>query len=138
MVNKEIIRAVKFTLFSASAGLIEAGSFALFFEVLAKGNEHWHWLCYLVALILSVLWNFTFNRHYTFHSNGNIALQMTLVAIYYAVFTPLSTWLDDWLADSLHWNAYVVVVAIMLLNFVTEFLWQRLVVYRKTIDNTQS
>lgn len=134
--NKETIRIFKFTLFSASAGLIEAGSFALFYEIFAGGNEYWHWLCYFSALVLSVLWNFTFNRRYTFRSDGNIVHQMLLVGLFYCLFTPLSTWLDDYLAATLCWNAYLVVVIIMLLNFVTEFLWQRFVVYNKTIDNT--
>lgn len=134
--NKELVRAIKFTLFSVSAGLIEAGSFTLFYEMFACGNEQWHWLCYFSALILSVVWNFTFNRRYTFRSDGNIIKQMSLVGLFYCVFTPLSTWLDDFLAADLGWNAYIVVICIMLLNFVTEFLWQRLVVYNKTIDNT--
>ncbi|MDD3412274.1 MAG: GtrA family protein [Eubacteriales bacterium] len=120
---------IKFTLFSASAGLIQMGAFALFNEAL-----HWpYWLGYLLALVLSVLWNFTFNRRYTFRSDSSVPRAMALVALFYAVFTPLSTWWGDALTAA-QWNEYVVLIGTMLVNFVTEFLYQRFVVYRKSID----
>ena len=127
----ESIRAFKFLLFSASAGIIQMGSFALMEELL-----HWsHWLCYLIALILSVLWNFTLNRRFTFRSFANIPRAMSLVALYYAFFTPATTWLEHLLTtDPLTWNPYLVTAINMLLNLITEFLWQRFVVYRNQID----
>ena len=130
MNKKELWRAVKFTLFSASAGLIQMGSFALFKELL-----HWsNWLSYLAALVLSVLWNFTLNRKFTFHSAANVPVAMLKVAAYYAVFTPLSTLLERFLADTLLWNGYLVTALNMLLNFVTEFLYQRFFVFGDSID----
>lgn len=107
------------------------GSFAFMEEVL-----HWtHWLCYLVALVLSVIWNFTLNRRFTFQSYANIPRAMTLVALYYLVFTPTTTWLEHVLtADPILWNPYLVTAINMILNFVTEFLFQRFVVYRGQID----
>ena len=88
MKKGEIWQAVKFTLFSASAGLIQIGTYTLFYEVF-----HWApWLAYLVSLVLSVLWNFTFNRKFTFHSTSNVGRAMALVALYYLVFTPLIDW----------------------------------------------
>ena len=88
--NAEGIRVLKFVLFSASAGLIEMGAFALLNETL-----HWdYWLSYLIALVLSVLWNFTLNRKFTFRSAANVPVAMLKVAAYYAVFTPLSSWLE--------------------------------------------
>ena len=128
--KKEIWRAVKFTLFSASAGLIQIGSFALFKELLHFPN----WLSYLLALILSVLWNFTLNRKFTFKSANNVPVAMLKVACYYAVFTPLSTLLERWLADSLGWNGYLVTAINMILNFVTEYLYDTFVVFRGSID----
>lgn len=128
--RKEIWRAVKFTLFSASAGLIQIGSFALFKELLHFPN----WLSYLLALILSVLWNFTLNRKFTFKSANNVPVAMLKVACYYAVFTPLSTLLERWLADSLGWNGYLVTAINMILNFVTEYLYDTFVVFRGSID----
>ena len=127
----ETIRFLKFVLISASAGLIEMGSFALLNELL-----HWrYWPCYLIALTLSVLWNFTINRRFTFRSDANVPKAMTLVILYYLVFTPTSTWLGDWLAEDMLWNEYLVTACMMILNLVTEFLFQRFVVYRNKVDN---
>ena len=114
----ELGRVVRFTLFSASAGLIEMG----------------YWPRYLIALVLSVVWNFTLNRKFTFKSASNVPKAMALVALYYAVFTPASTLLGSWLTDTLGWNDYLVTVLNMLLNFVTEYLYDRLVVFRGSID----
>ena len=127
---KEFTRVVKFTLFSISAGLIEMGAFALLNELLHLP----YWLSYLAALVLSVLWNFTLNRKFTFKSAANVPLAMVKVACYYAVFTPLSTLLEHHLAGSLGWNEYLVTVINMALNFVTEFLYQRFFVFGKSID----
>ena len=131
--KKEILRVVKFTLFSISAGLIEIASFTLFNEVLHLP----YWLSYLIALVLSVLWNFTLNRKFTFQSAANVPIAMLKVACYYAVFTPLSTLLEHQLAGNLGWNEYLVTAINMVLNFVTEFLFQRFVVYRNSIDTAK-
>jgi len=128
--RKEFVRAVKFALFSASAGLIEMGVFALLNEVTPWS----YWPCYLIALVLSVLWNFTLNREFTFHSAANVPIAMLKVALYYAVFTPLSTILGNYLAEDLGWNEYLVTALNMIVNFVTEFLYQRFFVFGKSID----
>jgi putative flippase GtrA len=128
---KEWIRSLKFLLFSVSAGIIQIGLFTLLNELLLPGH---YWLSYLIALVASVLWNFTFNRRYTFKSDGNVARAMLLVAGYYCVFTPLSVWLEAWLTADMLWNEYLVTGINMLLNFTTEFLFQRFVVYRNEID----
>ena len=128
--KKELIRTVKYALIAASAGIIQIGTFALL-------NEIFHlpyWVSYLIALVLSVVWNFTFNRRYTFHSAANVPRAMALVFAYYAVFTPLSTLLEHYLTDLCHWNEYLVTAINMLLNFVTEFLYQRFFVFRNTLD----
>ena len=131
--KKEWIRVVKFTLFSVSAGLIEIVSFALLNELLHLP----YWMSYLIALVLSVLWNFTLNRKFTFKSAANVPVAMLKVACYYAVFTPLSTMLEHLLAGNLGWNEYLVTAINMLLNFVTEFLFQRFVVYRNSVDTAE-
>ena len=130
MNKKELWRAAKFTLFSASAGLIEIGSFTLLNEF--SGLSYWP--CYLIALTLSVLWNFTLNRNFTFKSASNVPIAMLKVACYYLVFTPLSTWLGDYLVETLGWNEYLVTALNMVVNFVTEFLYQRFFVFGKSID----
>ena len=131
--TKEILRFFKFTLFSISAGLVEMGVFALLNEL-----SGWsYWPCYLIALVASVVWNFTLNRKFTFKSAANVPIAMLKVLAYYAVFTPLSTLLGHWLADVLLWNGDIVTILNMLLNFITEFLYQRFVVFGKSIDSAQ-
>lgn len=128
--KKEFLRTVKYILIAASAGLIQIGSFTLMNELL-----HWnYWVCYLIALVLSVVWNFTINRRYTFKSASNVPKAMALVFAYYCVFTPLTTILEDYLTVKLGWNEYLVTGINMVLNLATEFPFQRFVVFRKTID----
>ena len=130
MNKKELLRSIKFTLFSISAGLVEMGSFAVLNELTGWS----YWPSYLIALLLSVLWNFTLNRRYTFQSANNVPIAMLKVLAFYAVFTPLSTLLGNWLAEDLLWNDYVVTGINMLLNFVLEFLYDRFYVFRNSID----
>lgn len=128
--KKELLRSVKFLFFSISAGLIEMGAFALLNELM-----HWpYWPCYLIALVLSVVWNFTLNRRYTFKSANNVPIAMLKVLIFYAVFTPVSTWLGNYLAESCGWNEYLVTILNMVCNFVLEFLYDRFFVFGKTMD----
>ena len=128
-VNKETLRAIKFTLFSISAGIIQILSFTLLNE-LTSLPEH---ISYLIALVLSVLWNFTFNRRYTFQSAGNVPKAMLLVGLFYCVFTPASTWAEKTLVG-LGWNEYLVTCLNMGCNFVTEFLYDKFVVFRNDTD----
>lgn len=131
---KEFWRFIKFTLFSASAGLIEIGAFALLNELTG-----WtYWPCYLTALLLSITWNFTLNRKFTFRSAANVPVAMMKVLGYYAVFTPLTTIMGDYLAETLMWNEYLVTGLNMILNFSTEFLFQRFVVFRNSIDTART
>ena len=141
---------IKFALFSASAGIIQVLTFTLLSEVVIKlpaiqsamesnatfarimQNEYGP--MYLTALILSVVWNFTLNRKFTFKSANNVPKAMAQVLCYYAVFTPLSTLLGNWLVETCGWNEYLVTVMNMLLNFVTEYLFDTFVVFRGSMD----
>lgn len=128
--KENTLQLLKFALFSASAGVIELLGFTLFGELL-----HWpYWPAYLLALILSVLYNFTLNRQFTFRSAANVPVAMAKVALFYLVFTPLSTWWGDALTERAGWNDYLVLGGTMVLNFVLEFLYCRLFVYRHQID----
>ena len=127
--KKELIRAVKFTLFSISAGIVQVLSFTLMNEVFAWSYR----VCYFTALVLSVLWNFTLNRNITFRSASNVPIAMLKVAGFYLVFTPLSTWAGGALTE-LGWNEYLVLALTMITNFVTEFLFDRFVVFGDSID----
>ena len=131
--KKEFWRVVKFVLFSASAGLIEAGTIALL-EALTPLPS---WACYLVGLVLSVLWNFTLNRKFTFQSAANVPIAMLKVACYYAVFTPLSTWGVKYLTETAGWSPVFADGLSMLTNLVTEFLYQRFFVFGKSIDTAK-
>ena len=130
--KKEFIRTVKFTLFSISAGVIQVVA-----DLVC--NEVFHlvpWLSYLISLVLSVLWNFTLNRKFTFQSAANVPIAMAKVAAYYAVFTPLSTW---WTAalTGIGWNEYLVLALTMIINFTTEYLFQRFFVFGKSLDTAK-
>lgn len=127
---KEKIRFLKFLFFSISAGLIQMGTFT----ILNEGTNLDYWVSYLISLILSVLWNFTLNRKFTFKSSNNVPVAMFKVACYYLVFTPLTTWLEDYLT-SFGINEYLVTAINMVLNFITEFLYQRYYVFKDSIDS---
>lgn len=128
--KKETIRIIKFVFFSISAGLIEIVSFTLLNELVK-----WpYWPCYLIALILSVVWNFTLNRKFTFKSANNVPIAMLKVAAFYAVFTPVSTIAGNYLAENMHMNEYLVTAINMACNFVTEYLYDRFVVFGKSLD----
>ena len=126
--RKQFWQAVKFTLFSISAGAIQIGSFALL-EIFIKD----YWIPYLVSLVLSILWNFTLNRRYTFKSAANVPVAMAKVFGFYLVFTPLSTYLGD-LAEGYGMNDFIILIVTMLTNFVLEFLFCKFVVYRGQED----
>jgi putative flippase GtrA len=123
------IQFFKFTLFSISAGVIQFLSFTLIFELIHLP----YWPSYLIALILSVLWNFTFNRRFTFKSANNVPIAMIKVLIFYLIFTPLSTWWGDSFAK-MGVNEYVVLIGTMLINFVTEFLYSRVFIYKNQMN----
>ena len=128
--RKETLRVVKFVMFSISAGVIEILSFTLLNEL----TDWPYWPCYLIALILSVIWNFTLNRKFTFKSVANVPVAMAKILAFYCVFTPVTTILGNYLAESLHWNEYIVTGINMGLNMSTEYLYDRFVVFRKTLD----
>lgn len=138
----EWLRAVKFALISCSAGLIQIGSFTLLNELVTFpawiptfGEDYGP--SYLIALVLSVLWNFTINRRYTFKSASNIPAAMLKVFGYYCVFTPVTVIAGDYCTGSLGWNEYLVLAVTMVLNLVTEYLFCRWVVYRKSVDSNE-
>ena len=127
--NKELIRSIKFTLFSISAGIIQIGLFTLLNELLNLD----YWASYITSLVASILWNFTINRKVTFKSSNNVKISMLLVFLFYLVFTPLSTILGE-IAENNNINEYIVLAVTMVSNFVLEYLYTRFVVYRNSCD----
>ncbi len=130
--KKELKRAILFTLFSLSAGVIQLVSGEVMLKLL-----HWeYWVSYIIALALSVVWNFTFNRNITFASAANVPIAMLKVAAFYIVFTPVSTWGGAALVG-IGWNEDVVFILSMLANFVLEFIYDRFFVFKNTLDTKQ-
>ena len=127
--NENMGHMIKFLLFSMSAGLIQVLTFTLLFEI----GGFIYWPSYLIALILSVVWNFTLNRKFTFKSSANVTVAMTKIAIYYAIFTPLSTWWGDALTN-INWNEYLVLFLTMITNLVSEFIVTKYIVYKNQIN----
>lgn len=130
--KKSLWQAVKFTLFSVSAGIIQVGSFALM-ELFIRD----YWIPYLISLVLSILWNFTLNRRYTFKSAANVPVAMAKVFGFYLVFTPLSTYLGS-VAEGAGANDFLILAVTMVANFVLEFLFCKFVVYRGKEDTLES
>ena len=126
--KKQLWQAVKFTLFSISAGIIQVGSFALL-ELFIQD----YWIPYLTSLVLSILWNFTLNRRYTFKSAANVPVAMAKVFGFYLLFTPVSTYLGN-LAEKQGCHDFLILAVTMLSNFVLEFLFCKFVVYRGSED----
>ena len=131
--KNEIIRVVKFVLFSASAGIIQFASCTLLFEV-AKMEYVW---AYIISVVLSVLWNFTFNRKFTFKSASNIPIAMLKVAAFYLVFTPLSALWSWALEDLCGWNEYLVLAPTMIINMVTEYLYCTYFVFKNSMNTNK-
>lgn len=127
------IQIIKFFLFSVSAGIVETISFTVL-----KVLTHWtYWPCYLIALILSVLWNFTWNREFTFKSANNVPKAMLKVFLFYCAFTPASTWWGNMLTNHAGWNDYLVLAFTMCINLTTEFLYDRFFVYRDSMNTNK-
>lgn len=155
--KQKLLQFVKFALFSASAGLIQVVSFTLLNEVVVKlpavqnliaSNETFGKLMmneygpiYLIALLLSVIWNFTFNRKFTFKSATNIPIAMLKVLAFYCVFTPISTILGNYFTakyGSFAAIEYIVLGVTMVCNMVTEFIYDKFVVFRESKDSQES
>lgn len=129
--KKQFLQAVKFTLFSASAGIIQITSFAILGIFVQS-----YWITYLTSLVLSILWNFTLNRRYTFKSAANVPVAMAKVFCFYLVFTPVSTYIGN-AAETMGVNDFLVLIVTMLCNFVLEFLYCKFVVYRGQEDTLE-
>ncbi|MBQ4289522.1 MAG: GtrA family protein [Clostridia bacterium] len=132
--RKELLKTVKFGLFSISAGVIQIVAFTLL-DALTSWT---YWPKYLISLVLSVLWNFTLNRKFTFKSSSNVPVAMFKVFLYYLVFTPLSTVFGQFLTERCHMNEFLVTVINMIINFVTEYLYDKYIVFRDAKEDRKT
>ena len=151
--NETVIQAIKFVLFSMSAGVIQVLVFNLLTflfgyadlsnEVLNQIVNANYGLKYIVALVCSVVWNFTFNRKFTFKSANNIPVAMLKVLAYYAVFTPVTAVLGTMATNGFgwtepgDWRQNVVLGVTMLLNLTTEFIYDKYVVFKESKPKEQ-
>ncbi len=129
--KQQFFQFLKFLAFSLSAGVIQLLSFELLYTWTAC--LPW-WPSYLISIVLSVIWNFTFNRKFTFKSASNVPLAMLLVIVYYCAFIPLSVFGGDTL-EGIGWNGTLVTVLMMVINFVTEFFWDKYIVFNDKLIN---
>lgn len=131
--KKEILRIVKFTLFSISAGVIQVGSFTILNELIFKSG---YWVQYLISVVLSVVWNFTLNRNFTFKSANNVPIAMAKTLLFYVVFIPVSTFLGAWAEPYV--NEYIILIVTMIFNFVGEYLYQRFYVFKNSLETRKN
>ena len=129
--KQSLLQMLKFLFFSIGAGIIQILSFTLMNELTSTPE----WLSYFISLVLSIMFNFTFNRHFTFASSGDIPIAIAKVATYYTFFTPASLFWTDALTN-IGWNEYIVLGGTMIINFVTEFLYQRFFVFAPKYNKT--
>lgn len=137
--KQQFLQFLKFTGFSASAGIIQFTVITLLYDVWFKpleyygmGEDNAYVVAFLIGLTLSVIWNFTFNRKFTFKDAHNIKLAMGLVILYNCIIVvPLSLGgrelIKIWGAD---YDMLVTVIS-LLFNFATEYFWDRFVVFNK-------
>ncbi len=131
--KESLWQVIKFTLFSISAGIIQIVLTEIL--LLCGLKDNLYWITYVVSLAASVIWNFTFNRKFTFKSSNNIPVAMTLAALFYLPFAPLSTLWSNALVVSAGWPELLVTAFTMIINFVLEFIWQKFVVFNDRVIN---
>lgn len=143
--KQNTLMQVKFLLFSISAGVIQIIATTLLNTVVhidqytrldeMLGNDYG--LSYFIGLLLSVVWNFTLNRKFTFKSAANVPVAMLKILGFYCVFAPLSIWWTVRLTDA-GWSWLLVQAGTMIINFITEFLFCRFVVYRNNLYTNEN
>ena len=127
----QFLEILKFTAFSLSAGVIQILSFELLYSWI--GWKVW-WPCYLISILLSVVWNFTFNRKFTFKSASNVPISMTLAILFYLPFIPASVFGGRALENA-GWDGTLVTALMMVINFALEFLWDKFVVFNEKVTS---
>jgi len=125
-----MIQAIKYTIIAASSGLIQIGTFAIFDSLMKLGYT----TSYLISLALSVIWNYTINRKYTFKSNSDYKTVLFKAFCFYLVFTPATTFLGKYLTETLLWHDYIVQAINMTLNFILEFIYEKFFVFKDSLE----
>lgn len=142
-----VFQFIKYALCAASAGIIQLVLFTILQAVIPATDKTIHFItedmelvafiATTVALCASILWNFTFNRKFTFKDASNVPKAMILAFLFYVPFYPFQTWYVGTIKKVLmdHMNADLAGIiaegSVMVINFVLEFIWQKFVVFRK-------
>lgn len=127
--KQQFFQFLKFLAFSLSAGVIQIVTFELLYTVI--GWKSW-WATYLISIILSVVWNFTFNRKFTFKAATNVPVSMVLALLFYVPFIPLSVFGGNAL-EGIGWNGTLVTLMMMVINFLGEFVWDKFIVFNEKV-----
>ena len=149
--NKQLWQAIKFTLFSISAAVIQIISSSilkLVLDAVVDANDvvvfirpqpTSTFVADTVGLALSIIWNFTFNRKFTFKAASNVPIAMLLAFLFYLPFYPFQIWYVAMVERGLEsiggWGFVIGLGTCMIINFVLEFLWQKFVVFHKKATN---
>lgn len=145
--RKGVLQFIKYALCAASAGIIQLALFSILQAVIPQSGKTIRFIVEdmdlvtfistTVALCASILWNFTFNRKFTFKDAGNVPKAMLLAFLFYVPFYPFQTWyvhtIKSLLLGPLSTQASGIIAegSVMVINFVLEFMWQKFVVFRK-------
>lgn len=145
--RKGVLQFIKYALCAASAGIIQLALFSILQAVIPQSGKTIRFIVEdmdlvtfistTVALCASILWNFTFNRKFTFKDAGNVPKAMLLAFLFYVPFYPFQTWyvhtIKSLLLGPLSTQASGIIAegSVMVINFVLEFVWQKFVVFRK-------
>lgn len=142
-----VFQFIKYALCAASAGIIQLVLFTILQAVIPATDKTIHFItedmelvafiATTVALCASIIWNFTFNRKFTFKDASNVPKAMILAFLFYVPFYPFQTWyvgtIKPLLAEHMNTDLAGIIAegTVMVINFALEFLWQKFVVFRK-------
>lgn len=145
--RKGVMQFIKYALCAASAGIIQIVLFSILQAVIPSNGKTIHFIvedmdlvtfiATTVALCASILWNFTFNRKFTFKDAGNVPKAMVLAFLFYVPFYPFQTWyvhtIKSFLVGTIGVDGAGIIAegTVMIINFALEFMWQKFVVFRK-------
>lgn len=145
--RRGVMQFIKYALCAASAGIIQIVLFSILQAVIPSNGKTIHFIvedmdlvtfiATTVALCASILWNFTFNRKFTFKDAGNVPKAMVLAFLFYVPFYPFQTWyvhtIKSFLVGAIGVDGAGIIAegTVMIINFALEFMWQKFVVFRK-------
>ena len=152
--RKGVMQFIKYALCAASAGIIQIVLFSILQAVIPSNGKTIHFIvedmdlvtfiATTVALCASILWNFTFNRKFTFKDAGNVPKAMILAFLFYVPFYPFQTWyvhtIKSFLVEAIGTDGAGIIAegSVMIINFALEFMWQKFVVFRKPKDKQEN